>query len=787
MRPVVLALALFGCSDLPDLAANTCGNGVIDPGEDCDPHGAPDKCSGAATPSPCRWLCDPQLCPPGWSCDTGAHICRHGTGHFSAGPELRRVSDGLLAGDMDGDGRLDLVTWNGDRVEILYGDGTGAFGSSSLVATPGRIGAPAVGPLHGHSAAYVAVMSGAGLLLFSGGRARNPSPIVPPTGPAAGYRRVVPINLGPSAPNRAHELLVLEDDKMFIAPAGGGAATNAFAIDDPSKLAPSGIVVADLDGDGVDEVLLAYGAPSRSLLGFRIDESAGTPALQSVDSLAIDLPATIDRGVTVADVDGDGLIDLVASTGAPDAPSVLTFKNLGNGRFDVATEWLEDFPCGSEHWPLAMGNLRYDPAVRFPPVNLVVGDQGVCLVGKDGRLTVVASNPHPDSPWTEAAIGDFNGDGHADVATVAADQGAVTFWLGDGAGGFNPFEGLAGGVASRLRVGDFDGDFHRDLAVVSPPGLVSIFYGVDQGAPAEAVPVADLGSVLDIAPGRFAPSGAVADATDDLVVLRAEGADSSIGVLFGSAERRMYSPFALPPNVHGDDVKGVAIGETGLGFAFVAFVAPPDIYTTSEFSDGGFVTGQQPVCPGATVPSGSGTVLLSASLGVIAQGDSLIAVSGCDEPSAPEKLTVCQGPSGEFAAPTFGCVKQLMLTAPGNPDLIVLGRDQIEVLPDLFSAFDGTSPIIIDAPGTLAIAALNLNDDVDEEIAFVSDTTLSFLHRNQTARQTFSPFASSILVGSGGATRAALVAADVNGDGLDDLIVSVPPTIKVYLQVDHQP
>src|SRR5262245_43339860 len=71
---LVLALAP-ACSDLPPARAGVCGNGAIDPGEDCDffagvgappgtTCGGPDDRTGA-----CHWLCQAHTdCPVGWGC-----------------------------------------------------------------------------------------------------------------------------------------------------------------------------------------------------------------------------------------------------------------------------------------------------------------------------------------------------------------------------------------------------------------------------------------------------------------------------------------------------------------------------------------------------------------------------------------------------------------------------------------------------------------------------------------------------------------------------------------------
>ena len=73
---------------------------------------------------------------------------------------------------------------------------------------------------------------------------------------------------------------------------------------------------------------------------------------------------------------------------------------------------------------------------------------------------------HPDA----VAVGDFNGDGHLDLA-VANDTraGTVSILLNKGDGTFQSAQDYAvGSDPDSLAVGDFNGDGHLDLAVANP-------------------------------------------------------------------------------------------------------------------------------------------------------------------------------------------------------------------------------------------------------------------------------------------------------------------------------
>ncbi|HEY5956537.1 MAG TPA: hypothetical protein VIV60_08295, partial [Polyangiaceae bacterium] len=91
LRSLVLCLTAFAsaaCVDLPYVEPGVCGNGVTEPGEDCDSYAiAGQRCRAAGEAKECRYDCaipdaaatwsKPQ-CPDGWSCGIDG-ICRTGT------------------------------------------------------------------------------------------------------------------------------------------------------------------------------------------------------------------------------------------------------------------------------------------------------------------------------------------------------------------------------------------------------------------------------------------------------------------------------------------------------------------------------------------------------------------------------------------------------------------------------------------------------------------------------------------------------------------------------------
>jgi hypothetical protein len=195
-------------------------------------------------------------------------------------------------------------------------------------------------------------------------------------------------------------------------------------------------------------------------------------------------------------------------------------------------------------------------------VDLVLADylsnQVVTLLGNgNGTFQKPIQFPAPSPIYL--AVGDFNEDGHQDLAVVetSAGDGSVAIFLGDGAGHFKRSASYRTGVApSSVATADFNGDGHLDLALAnnggqSGKGSVMVFIGTGKGTFKTPVTYAIAGS-----PWGIAASDLNGDHHPDLAVTNLSG---SVAVLLNDGMGKFLKPVTY--DAGGGEVADVKIAD----------------------------------------------------------------------------------------------------------------------------------------------------------------------------------------------------------------------------------
>ena len=216
--------------------------------------------------------------------------------------------------------------------------------------------------------------------------------------------------------------------------------------------------------------------------------------------------------VAVADLDGDGILDLAAANGNTAAVSVL--HGIGDGTFEPRV----DIPIGFGATSVAVGDMNSD---GMADLALVTRTGVAVLLGiGDGAFGPLALFPS-DVYAVSVILADLDGGSVLDAVT--ADYGSIhhhaseSVYLGAGGGALQPRVSYSLGLwPIGIVSGDFDHDGHADLAASSEgSGVITISLnngdgtfrtasrkvGTDAGILAEGD--LDLDGVLDLVmPGR---------------------------------------------------------------------------------------------------------------------------------------------------------------------------------------------------------------------------------------------------------------------------------------------
>jgi hypothetical protein len=263
-----------------------------------------------------------------------------------------------------------------------------------------------------------------------------------------------------------------------VSPIPGGGQSNAQFFQVTTPLASLSFTVKDLTGnvsitspalaadfnnDGKLDVVAAVGQTVYVLLGngdgtFAQGRGSSAPAGTSV------------TGIQVADVNGDGIADLIVTgSKGTSASFTATMLGIGNGYFQAPTE--TDF--AGLHIPssVVMADLNGDGVLDL---SYASGMSVQTLLGNgDGTFRSGPSTTLNQIPLAVAATGDFNKDGKADLVVTVYDLFTtgldfVVVLPGNGDGTFGPAVSVAGSGSSLVgsitaAVGDFNGDGNLDI------------------------------------------------------------------------------------------------------------------------------------------------------------------------------------------------------------------------------------------------------------------------------------------------------------------------------------
>lgn len=264
-----------------------------------------------------------------------------GDGTFTPAGEIAGTSgtQGLDAGDVDGDGDADVVAMTTSLLRVAYGDGAGGFaaGPSYSLALGGQV-EPRLVDLDADGDLDVASMTFTAInTLLNNGDGTFAAGPTTQVGGSCALSAISPAKL--NGDNRADLFAV--DGCSGSAFALRGAGNGAFTVTGTvylSGLVPEDIAAIDLDGDGFDD-MATIGSFSFTLTTALTNGQGGFTSAVGTYRFGGAGPTSL----TAADFDEDGRTDLAVSWLLSGAPGVTVLA--GNGTAQPTK--VGDFTAGS--------------------------------------------------------------------------------------------------------------------------------------------------------------------------------------------------------------------------------------------------------------------------------------------------------------------------------------------------------------------------------------------------------------------------------------------------------
>ena len=442
--------------------------------------------------------------------------------------------------DLNGDGNPDLVVTNStdNSISVLKGNGDGTFQSHMDRPANDLPQSVAVADFNHDQKLDLALVNvgpdqaqGNISILMGNGDGTFHNPVQYPAAVGTNSLTVADLNA-----DGIPDIVVANSDTFHVTTGalnvfiGKGDGTFQTATTYDFGLGASSVAVADLNGDGkVDLAVSTFdcstvpGPDSVSIFLGKGDGTFGQP-----DSFRIGPGGWIVAG----DFDGDGLMDVAITSGNNNAVSILL--GAGNGTFRSQV----DFGTGNGPSSLVAGDFNGDGHIDLVTPNFYSNSAGLLLGNGDGTFQARIDYGVSEQP-VSIAVGDFNGDGKPDLVTADEFGGGVSVLVGIGDGSFRNFAHYDTGFQPLAVVAaDFNGDGKTDLATANrADDSVSILFGKGDGT---FQPHVDYGVVQQ--PSGLAVGDFNGDSKADLAVV-GNGGPGTVEVLTNNGDGT-FSPIS---------------------------------------------------------------------------------------------------------------------------------------------------------------------------------------------------------------------------------------------------
>ena len=234
-----------------------------------------------------------------------------------------------------------------------------------------------------------------------------------------------------------------------------------------SSFGATGLVVADVNNDGLPDVVVSGRDLSlNNVISFLFQDGSGTLASEVTYT-----GAPVAGGIQVADMNHDGQNDIVLQS---DAKQLAVIPQVSPGIFSTTPDY---YSVSTNYWPsissFALGDLNNDGRTDIATVDIVsYGDLNILTQDSNGLFSgPTITLPHGAD---EIKIADIDGDGLNDIVMlVAGYQFKILYQAEDHT--FTRVEAYPmRGSSQGLSIGDVSGDGLADIVTSSMDGWINI-------------------------------------------------------------------------------------------------------------------------------------------------------------------------------------------------------------------------------------------------------------------------------------------------------------------------
>ncbi len=257
---------------------------------------------------------------------------------------------------------------------------------------------------------------------------------------------------------------------------GASPGTYQSAVNVTTGGQPNQVVIGDINGDGKPDLAIAdQSVPGNAIVLFQDPANPG----QFLAPVKLPINNNGAAAVAIGDLNGDGAPDIVAAISDANGNSGAVYIFYQNAASRGTFLPPVTFPAGAQPQAVRIADVNGDGLADIVVANLGPGTDGI---GSPGVSVLLQDAAHPGSflpPVTYAtqaqavdvAVADLNGDGKPDLVVAnlgPAPTGSITVLLQDPA---HPGVFLTGtsylgfGQPLGVAIADLNGDGHPDIAV----------------------------------------------------------------------------------------------------------------------------------------------------------------------------------------------------------------------------------------------------------------------------------------------------------------------------------